>query len=345
MTDPELASLSGHLHGTVMAAQANYYRVQLKNVQTPPGQLLCLRRGKLKKQGQQVLVGDQVVIAEPDWIEMRAVIDAVLPRQTVLTRPAIANVHQVLLVFALKDPEPDPWQISRFLVTAEASGLEITVVLSKADLVEPELHQAWIARLKSWGYRGIVISVVEAWGLETLYGILAGQLSVICGPSGVGKSSLIQQLIPREEIRIGAVSAHWHKGKHTTRHVELFSLPKGGLLADTPGFNQPDLQILPSSLGQYFPEIRQRLTTQACQFHNCQHLHEPDCGVRLGPAWERYEHYQVFHQELTSRQEARVHCPNLNQKQTERLSHHSRKAQRRQSHQSTQTWLTDPDGV
>ncbi len=341
MSHAHLTETSGPLQGTVIAAQANYYRVQLNHPQVP-GQLLCLRRGRLKKQGQQVFVGDQVLIAEPDWGAMRAVIDAVLPRTSALTRPAIANVDQILLVFALQDPEPDPWQISRFLVTAEASGLEITVVLSKADLVKPEIHQAWITRLSSWGYRTTVVSVLGDGGIDSLLTHLKHQLSVICGPSGVGKSSLIQRLIPGQEIRIGAVSEHWHKGKHTTRHVELFRLPGGGLLADTPGFNQPDLPILASELGGCFPEIRGRLAHQACQFHNCQHLSEPDCAVR--GAWERYEHYQIYHQELTARATISMPTATLSQKQTQRLSQLSRKAQRRHQHQGSQAiWLDDLD--
>ncbi|MDS3859762.1 ribosome small subunit-dependent GTPase A [Thermosynechococcaceae cyanobacterium BACA0444] len=330
------------LTGTVMAAQANYYRVQLHAPTAPPGQLLCLRRGKLKKQGQQVLVGDQVIVSEPDWQSQRGMIDQVLPRHCALARPAIANVNQILLVFALHDPEPEPWQVSRFLVTAAASGLEITVVLSKADLVGPEMHQAWVSRLDQWGYRGILLSIRTGLGLVGIQALLNHKITVICGPSGVGKSSLIKQLIPEQEIRIGTVSEHWHKGKHTTRHIELFPLPTGGLLADTPGFNQPHLEFSPSALAACFPEIQTRLQTQACQFHNCQHLAEPDCVVR--GAWERYPHYQLFHQELTAAQDAAATMPHLATKHTQRLSQLPRKAQRRQSHQTTQgLWLDDAD--
>lgn len=332
---------TGKLTGTVMAAQANYYRVQLNASDAPPGQLLCLRRGKLKKQGQQVLVGDQVIIGEADWQSQRGMIDQVLPRHCALTRPAIANVNQILLVFALQDPEPEPWQVSRFLVTAEASGLAITVVLSKADLVDENIHQAWVSRLAEWGYPAQLLSIHTGLGLEELWQLLNNQISVICGPSGVGKSSLIQQLIPEQEIRIGAISEHWHKGKHTTRHVELFPLATGGLLADTPGFNQPHLHLRPDDLATCFPEIRIRLQTQACQFHNCQHLTEPDCVVR--GAWSRYEHYQVFYQELVSQQEAALPST-AQQKQTQRLSQTPRKAQRRQNHQTSQRlWLDAGD--
>lgn len=330
------------LTGTVMAAQANYYRVQLNAPDAPPGQLLCLRRGKLKKQGQQVLVGDQVILGDPDWQARRAMIDQVLPRLCALTRPAIANVDQIFLVFSLQDPEPEPWQVSRFLVTAEASGLDITVVLSKADLVDETIHQAWVARLNQWGYGVILLSIRTGLGLGSLLERLKSQITVICGPSGVGKSSLIQELIPEQEIRVGAISEHWHKGKHTTRHVELFSLPTGGLLADTPGFNQPDLTVSPHDLATCFPEIRQRLHTQVCQFHNCQHLTEPDCVVR--GAWERYDHYHLFHQELTAAQDTAATTPHFADKQTQRLSQLSRKAQRRQDHQTSQRlWFDAAD--
>jgi ribosome biogenesis GTPase len=289
--------------GTVLAVQANYYQVKLDLDPTHPcPQLLCTRRARLKKIGQLVMVGDRVGIDAPDWQGQRGAIAAVQPRQTCLTRPAVANANQLLLVFALADPDPDPYQLSRFLVTATATGLEVCLGLSKSDLVEKATQQAWQNRLQAWGYRAFPFSIYEQTGLELLQAQLQSKITVVSGPSGVGKSSLINTLIPQSDLRVGAISQHWGKGQHTTRHVELFALPQGGLLADTPGFNQPALIGTAEQLAQAFPEIGQRLQGQqgqpgqACQFSNCLHRDEPNCVVRGD--WERYSHYLEFLAEL-----------------------------------------------
>lgn len=275
--------------GTVLAVQANFYRVRLASVLAPQSELLCVRRSRLKKIGQQVMVGDHVEVDAPDWQGRRGAIAQVLPRQSALSRPAVANANQILLVFALAEPQPEPHQINRFLITAEETGLRLRVALSKADLVTPEQQQAWQQQLKTWGYDALVLSVPKSWGWQSLQEILLNQLTVICGPSGVGKSSLIQYLMPNTSLRTGAVSEHSGRGKHTTRHVELFELTAGGLLADTPGFNQPELPQSSQALANCFPEIRQRLAQGNCQFQDCYHHHEPGCVVRGD--WPRYPFY------------------------------------------------------
>lgn len=282
--------------GTVIAVQANYYWVQLLPDVLPPVNdagaplsLLCTRRSRLKKIGQQVMVGDRVRVAEPDWVDGRGVVTEVFPRSNQLDRPPIANADQMLLVFALAEPELDPYQLSRFLVKAESTGLAVVLCLNKSDLVTSETRQHWFDRLQQWGYTPIIISLRSASSLKAIRQLLEQRITVVSGPSGVGKSSLINQLVPAVDLRVGAVSGKLGRGRHTTRHVELFELPTGGLLADTPGFNQPDLDCIPSELGQYFPEIEQRLSHNQCQFSNCLHRDEPNCVVRGD--WERYEHY------------------------------------------------------
>lgn len=311
---------SDALVGTVLAVQANYYWVKLDA--PPTGQvktLLCTRRTRLKKIGQQVMVGDRVQIEEPDWADGRAAIAQVSPRQTELDRPPIANANQILLVFALAEPTLEPIQLSRFLVKAESTELAVGVCLSKRDLVSPEVQAGWCDRLKSWGYPSILISTRIQNGLEPLRDHLKHNTTVISGPSGVGKSSLINQLVPAVDQRVGAVSGKLGRGRHTTRHVELFDLPDGGLLADTPGFNQPDLDCKPIDLAQLFPEARARLAEASCQFSNCLHRDEPNCAVRGD--WERYAHYLNFLEEAIDRQTAldrqREAEPTLKRKTTE----------------------------
>jgi ribosome biogenesis GTPase len=326
----ELSERSTPLLGTVLAVQANFYQVQLdlglpildfglgntsenpaifasdkqsnnpkSKIQNP--KLLCTRRTRLKKIGQRVMVGDRVLIEEPDWEGGRGAIAEVLPRQTQLDRPPVANADQILLVFAIVDPPLDPYQLTRFLVKAESTGLDICLCLNKSDLVSQEELEEWRSHFKNWGYEPIFISVYTGQGLEELSDQLNDKITILAGPSGVGKSSLINQLIPNVNQRVSEVSGKLSRGRHTTRHVELFELPGGGLLADTPGFNQPDIDCSPEELTHYFPEARQRLAADRCQFSDCWHRDEPNCAVRGD--WERYEYYLDLLEEAIAHQE------------------------------------------
>lgn len=292
---------SNPLLGTVLAVQANFYLVKLDKGDYPRATLLCTRRSRLKKLGQRVMVGDRVQIEEPDWQGNRGAIAGVLSRRSELDRPPVANADQILLVFALAEPALDPYQLSRFLIKAESTALNVCLCLSKSDLV-PETEQTqWQTRLEQWGYQPLFISVHQERGVERLFGQLGDRITVVSGPSGVGKSSLINVLIPQVNLRVGEVSGKLARGRHTTRHVELFELPDTGLLADTPGFNQPELDCTPEELGHYFPEIRQRLAQASCQFSDCLHRQEPGCAVQ--GTWDRYDIYLVLLEEAIARQE------------------------------------------
>lgn len=296
------------LTGTVLAVQANFYRVRLDRVNLyalaaihgiedsaiATSELLCTRRARLKKIGQQIYVGDRVTIEEPDWQGNRGAITEVEPRFNFLDRPPIANVDRALLVFAFADPEIEPQQLSRFLVNIEASDLDILLCLNKCDLVTQTEREAWCDRMESWGYEAIAISTYTGEGIANLKQHLSTGVTVAAGPSGVGKSSLINFLIPELKLRVGEVSQKLGHGKHTTRHVELFPLDRqgSGYLADTPGFLQPALPKTPTELAYCFPEARQRLESGTCQFNDCIHRDEPNCVVQGD--WERYAHYSLF---------------------------------------------------
>ncbi len=315
------------LQGVVVAVQANYYQVQLnepvlassvldkaldcggpRDLAATISELLCLRRNRLKKLGQKIMVGDRVQVEEPDWMGRRGAISAVLARKSELDRPPVANADQILLVFAQEEPTLDPHQLSRFLVKAESTKLTILLGLSKSDLVSDEVREQWRDRLLDWGYDPFFLSLYASDEFERLKTQLKSKITILAGPSGVGKSSLINRLIPEQDIRVAKVSGKLGRGRHTTRHVELFELPDGGLLADTPGFNQPQLDNSPDNLPELFPEVRQRLAEQRCQFSNCRHSQEPNCVVRgenLEGDWERYGDYLVYLEELEALQESR----------------------------------------
>ncbi len=286
--------------GTVIAVQANFYQVRLDS-EGDQGYLLCTRRTRLKKMGQTIMVGDRVFVATSDDTDERGVVVEVLPRKTEFQRPPVANADQILLLFALEEPSLDTWQLSRFLLKAEATELGLCFCLNKTDLISSSQQQQWQQRLQAWGYDPVFISVASNQGLDQLLSRLRDRITIFAGPSGVGKSSLINQLIPQSQQRVAKISGKLQKGRHTTRHVELFDLPGGGLLADTPGFNQPDLDCSPTDLAGYFPEARQRLEANKCQFNDCLHSEEPNCAVRGD--WERYDYYLKFLGEAIARQE------------------------------------------
>jgi ribosome biogenesis GTPase len=182
--------------------------------------------------------------------------------------------------------------LSRFLIKAESTGVDVLLCLNKCDLITPEEQQEISDRLCAWVYEPIFFSVQNNINIHQVGDYLNNKITVIAGPSGVGKSSLINVMIPDANLRVGEVSGKLARGRHTTRHVELFEMPNGGLLADTPGFNQPDLNCSPEELIYYFPEARKRLEVGNCRFSDCLHRDEPGCVV--GDDWERYEHYLEF---------------------------------------------------
>ena len=276
----------------VVALQANYLEVELDQVsERIPSRLLCTRRTRLSHRGEAVYVGDRVRVEAIDASHARAVVSHVEPRVSFLTRPPVANATTVVVALAVAQPAFDPDQASRFLLTAERTSLHVQLVLTKTDLLEPEALEQLRARLHAWGYPPLLVSTGSGLGLSKLKQSLAGSsLSVLCGPSGVGKSSLLNALIPELDLRIGAVSGRLQRGRHTTRHVELHRLEGEARVADTPGFNRPELPDDPRNLEVLFPELRAQLEPHPCRFRDCLHRDEPGCGVSRD--WERYPIYR-----------------------------------------------------
>ena len=305
-----MAEARSRRSGLVVALQANYCWVVLDQP-GPEGQerLLCTRRTRLGKSGQRICVGDRVQVDGIDWPAGRAAVSAVEPRRNLLQRPLVANVDQVVVVVALAEPTPDPLQITRFLLTAEACGQPLQLVLSKADLVPQVELRDWCGRLNRWGYDALPVALgaqpqAQTTGLDLLRRrLIRPGIAVVCGPSGVGKSSLLNALLPELELRVGSVSGRLRRGRHTTRHVELFPLPgaEAGctLLADTPGFNRPELPSRPQDLAALFPELRRQLAQGACRYSNCLHLGDPGCAA--GQDWERYPLYRQCLEEIQAR--------------------------------------------
>ncbi|CAK9215175.1 unnamed protein product [Sphagnum troendelagicum] len=275
-------------------------------------ELLCVVRALLKKIKRRVLVGDRVLVSGIDWIDRRGMVEDVLDRYSEIAEPPVANVEHLLVLFSLDRPKLDPLALSRFLVEAESTGIPFTLVLNKADMVQPEDIDRWKEKLAEWGYKPLICSVSTLSGIAPIMGLLKDKISVVVGPSGVGKSSLINALRDDAEdhekfeaLQVSEVSLRSGKGRHTTRHVSLLRLPGGdGLLADTPGFSQPSLaKVMSATLGELFPEVRAKQEASAtggCSFANCLHVGEPYCAV--GSDWDRYSHYLGLLEEVRKRE-------------------------------------------
>jgi ribosome biogenesis GTPase len=228
----------------------------------------------------------------------------VLERRNYLPRPSIANVDQAILVFARQTPDPDYNLLDRLLVQIARAGIDLLLVFTKIDLIK-DLNDKNIEYYRQIGYRVVNVSNKTGEGLKELPDYLTGKISVLAGPSGVGKSSLLNSLEPGRKLKTGLVSDKIGRGKHTTRHVELLPVA-GGLVADTPGFSSLYLpEMKREELQNYFPEFDQYKGD--CKFKSCLHDKEPACAVKealedskILPT--RYEHYLQFLQEVIAKE-------------------------------------------
>ncbi|MEW6718756.1 MAG: ribosome small subunit-dependent GTPase A [Chloroflexota bacterium] len=290
------------LRGRVIRSQSGFY-----SVETEGGLLLCRLRGRLK-QGPKT----EDIVAVGDWVQVthlgkeRGVIEIVEPRERMLSRMAptprgeyqqiiIANPDQAVLVFACTQPEPKLRMLDRFLVIADVEKIPALIVANKIDLVSRRVAMALFDRYRAIGYPLVYTSAKTGKGVNELKNWLKDRVSVLIGPSGVGKSSLLNAIQPDLGLTVKRVSSATSKGRHATSVRQLIPLDCGGYVADTPGLKALALwDIEPSELDGYFPELRPLVVN--CQFSDCTHLHEPGCAVQAAlEAGEihpdRYESY------------------------------------------------------
>ncbi|HHX87706.1 MAG TPA: ribosome small subunit-dependent GTPase A [Firmicutes bacterium] len=260
---------------------------------------ICHLRGRLKQRQMYPLVGDWVLFSPEE-----KVIEEIKARDNRLLRPPVANIDQVMIVASLTSPEPDWSLVNRQLIAVEQVGLAVYICLNKIDLINPRCREKVDGMLRGFPYSYYFISAALEINLEKIIKLLTGRCTVFAGPSGVGKSTLLNAIQPDLRLKTGDISGKLKLGRHTTRSVELLSLKVGGMVVDTPGFSRLDLPDLkPEQLAACFPEFD--LLAQRCFFRNCLHLAEPGCAVREAADQGkvnhlRYKHYHLFLKELIS---------------------------------------------
>lgn len=274
---------------------------------TAEGLFECRAVGIFRKEGKKPLVGDRVKIEVLSKEEKTGSLVELLPRKNSLLRPSVANVDQVVMVFAAAKPDPNLNLLDRFLVMMEAQHLPVLLVFNKADLAEAEQLCKLRQIYETTGYPLSFISAANGDGVAQLEKLLADRTTVLAGPSGVGKSTLMNRIYPKAQMQTGSISERIDRGKHTTRHSELFRLKEGTYLMDTPGFSSLYLkELTPETVKDYFVEFEPY--EPQCRFQGCIHMNEPDCGVkaalmaaRISP--NRYDNYRKLYEEVKKENE------------------------------------------
>jgi ribosome biogenesis GTPase len=279
--------------GKIIKGIAGFYYVH-----THDGVYECKARGKFKKEKVTPLVGDNVKISIDDPDEMKGIVEEILPRKVTLVRPAVANIDQVIIVFALKNPDPNIMLLDKLLVISEYYGIEPILVFNKWDLDSDNDFEKYQSIYEETGYKVVKACAKQGIGIEEVVELLKGKISVFAGPSGVGKSSMLNRIKPGIGLKTGEVSEKIKRGKHTTRHSELISLDGGGWVVDTPGFTSLDISFLEvDEIRDLFPEFSYH--SENCRFIDCIHINEPGCGVLSALENEiisesRYTSYKYF---------------------------------------------------
>ncbi len=292
--------------GKIIKAIAGFYYVHTAE----SGIYMCRARGLFRLTGVNPLVGDDAEFEVTDPKDMEGNITAILPRRSELTRPSVANVDLALAVFAVKDPAVNSLMLDKLLLSFRVRQIPVTLVLNKSDLaVNTEQAEALLMPYRGAGCRNVTISTRTGEGLKELAACFEGRTAVLAGPSGVGKSSLINCFCPDADREVGTVSRKLMRGKNTTRETALFPCGNGGYLVDTPGFTYVFLpDIASEDLQYYYPEFADCIGK--CRFQGCVHRAEPDCAVKEAVAAkaihpDRYKTYLSIYDEIKEREARR----------------------------------------
>ena len=289
------------MQGKIVKGISGFYYVHV----VESGIYECKAKGIFRQQKMKPLVGDDVEIDIISEEKKTGNVAAILPRKNALIRPAVANVDQALLIFAAASPNPNFNLLDRFLVMMGRQDVSVILCFNKCDLITEEQKQEIAAIYEASGCKILFVSAKKELGLKELQEILEGKTTTVAGPSGVGKSSLINLLAPEACMETGEISKKIERGRHTTRHAELIQLKGDGYIMDTPGFSSLYLpEMEKEELQDCYPEFA--AFEPYCRFQGCSHISEPDCGVKealsegkIHPV--RYENYCQLYGELKDR--------------------------------------------
>lgn len=289
------------MQGKIIRGIAGFYYVHVPEI----GILECKAKGIFRKNKLKPLVGDLVEVSVLDEENKKGNIDEVLERKNELIRPAVANIDQAVVIFAVKKPEPNLNLLDRFLIMMQQKDIPCILVFNKSDLATEEEKQKLQECYKNSGCEILFISAKQDQGMEEVKKLLVGKTSTVAGPSGVGKSSLINKLQSGVNMETGSISEKIERGKHTTRHTEFIPIGEDTFIMDTPGFSSLAVfDMEKEDLEQFYLEFDEY--RENCRFNGCSHTHEPGCQVKEAIeegsiSKERYENYKLIYEELKNR--------------------------------------------
>ena len=289
------------MQGKIVKGIAGFYYVHVVEY----GVYECKAKGAFRKEKIKPLVGDNVIIEALDEEQKTGNITEVLKRKNELVRPAVANIDQALVVFAIVRPNPHFNLLDRFLVMMESKEIPVILCFNKEDIATDPQVKELEAIYENCGYPLIFTSALKDKNIDQVKEVLRGKTTAIAGPSGVGKSSIINILQPEANMETGAISSKIERGKHTTRHTELFPVDADSYIMDTPGFSSLYVNDFEKEeLKYYFPEFA--VYEGTCKFNGCDHIHEPGCAVKEaveeGKIHKvRYQNYIEMYEELKNK--------------------------------------------